>query len=74
MNDELMIAVILLLWIAMVAILGRAAYKALKKKKKVESFLLIAIIVVIVGFTGEYAVFLAWGIGCSIGLPIACME
>ena len=60
MNDELMVAVILLLWITIIAILGRETCKAFKKKRRVEGYVLIVILVAVLIFAAKYAALWIW--------------
>lgn len=65
----------LLLWISLVLILGRASYRTFTKQKKIEGWILIALIALIVLMTGEYALYFAWSIGCWVtSMPMVCME
>lgn len=65
---------IVLLWLALVALLGRASYRAIQANKGQEGVLLLIATVTIVLFTAQWIVFFVWAIGCEVGLPIGCMK
>lgn len=67
-----MIIGVLLLWVILMVILGRGAHKAFKAQKKREGAVLTIVFIVILLFTGEWALFLAFMLGCFAGLPLPC--
>ena len=67
-----MTAVLLILWLALVGVLSSALFKAVRRGKKNEALLIGCILACLILLTGEYALFFAWTIGCSLGLPLSC--
>ena len=58
---------ILLLWLALLGLLLRGAYRSFRKRQTFEAALLLAAAAGIILLTGEYALFLGWSLVCGIG-------
>lgn len=67
-----MIVAILLLWLALLFLLVRACIRAFKHRRTFEGAVILVCIVLLLFFTGEYALFGAWSFACEAGLPLSC--
>ena len=69
MNFNLMFIGMSLLWLVLILIIARASYRAFKKKNPIESMSLILIMMILIIFSGGFAI--AFG-GCGLSIIAAC--
>ena len=74
MNENIILAGIVLLWIVLMFILGRNVYLSWKKQKWSEMIVVVAVMVTIGMLSGGMILFFVFVIGCSFGLDLPCIK
>ncbi len=73
MNESIILSGIVLLWSALMFILGRNVYVYYKKHRWAEMIVFAAIMMTIAMLSGGMILFFVFAIGCSLGLPLPCV-
>jgi hypothetical protein len=71
--EPLLLSGIVLLWLLLLFLLARGAYRAYGRGKRAEAIVLGIAAAVLIVSTGPYALFFAWAAGCGMGWPLSCM-
>lgn len=73
MSEPLLLSGMVFLWLLLIFLLMRGAYRAYCNDKTTEAIVLGVAAGMVIVFTGQYALFFAWVAACGMGLPMGCM-